>query len=138
MIPRLNLYCCVSIRRSEYSRMGQAFQNRDRGSALSFKISRGNYSPANTPTDFLAEAKSKEKHGVWEPMPELTITSPYVYSSVDSNTFTMGNPMLESTLTLFQSQLYPSVRDFGFGLRFVFSYLMTTYPFSSALSFLGQ
>ncbi len=23
------------------------------------------------------EAESKEKHGVWEPMPELTITSPY-------------------------------------------------------------
>ncbi len=30
-------------------------------------------------------------------MPELTITSPYVHSKVDSNTFTMGNPMSEST-----------------------------------------
>jgi hypothetical protein len=26
-------------------------------------------------------------------MPELTITSPYVHSRIDSNTFTMGNPM---------------------------------------------
>jgi hypothetical protein len=32
-------------------------------------------------------------------MPELTITSPYVHSRVDSNTFTMGNPMPESTLS---------------------------------------
>ncbi len=36
------------------------------------------------------------------------ITSPYVYSGVDSNTFTMENPGLESTLS--------PVRDFGFGL----------------------
>jgi hypothetical protein len=36
-------------------------------------------------------------------VPELTKTSPYVPSSVDSNTFTMGNPMPESTLTLFYS-----------------------------------
>jgi hypothetical protein len=34
----------------------------------------------------------RKKNGVWEPMPELTITSPYVHSIVDSNTFTMGNP----------------------------------------------
>ncbi len=47
-----------------------------------------------------SEAESQEKHGVWDPMPELTITSPYVHSRVDSNTFTMGNPIPESTLTL--------------------------------------
>jgi hypothetical protein len=52
------------------------------------------------------EAEFKEKHGVWVPMPKLTITSPYVHSRV--YTFTMGNPC--------QSQLYPPVRDFGFGL----------------------
>jgi hypothetical protein len=40
-----------------------------------------------------AEAESKEKHGVWDPMPESTVTSPYVHARVDSNTFTMGNPM---------------------------------------------
>jgi hypothetical protein len=50
-------------------------------------------------------------------MPELTITSSNVRSIVDSNTFIMGNPMPESTLTLCQSRLYPPVRDFGFGLR---------------------
>jgi hypothetical protein len=38
------------------------------------------------------EAESKEKHGVWDPMPELTITLPYVHSKVESNTFTMGKP----------------------------------------------
>jgi hypothetical protein len=47
-----------------------------------------------------AEAESKEKFGVWlDPMPELTITSPYVNSRVDSNTFIMGNPMPELTLS---------------------------------------
>ncbi len=38
----------------------------------------------------LSEAKFEEKHRVWDPMPELTITSPYVHSRVDSNTFIMG------------------------------------------------
>jgi hypothetical protein len=57
----------------------------------------------------ISEAESKEKYGVWDPMPELTIDSPYVHSRVDSNTFTMSNPMPESTF-------YPPVRDFGFGL----------------------
>jgi hypothetical protein len=36
-------------------------------------------------------------------MPELTITSPFIHSKVDSNTFTMDNPMPESTLALCQS-----------------------------------
>jgi hypothetical protein len=63
-----------------------------------------------------AEAESKEKHGVWDPMPELTISSTYVYSRLDSNTFTMDKPTLESTLTLCWSRLYPSFKDFGFGL----------------------
>jgi hypothetical protein len=35
-------------------------------------------------------------------LPELTITSPYFHSRVDFNTFTMGNPMPESTLTASQ------------------------------------
>ncbi len=48
------------------------------------------------------EAESKEKHGVWDPNP---ITSPYVHSRVDSNTFTIGNPMPDSTLTLCQSRV---------------------------------
>jgi hypothetical protein len=38
----------------------------------------------------ITEAESIEKHGLWDPMPELTITSPYVHSRLDSNTFTMG------------------------------------------------
>jgi hypothetical protein len=44
------------------------------------------------------EAEYKEKLGVWDRMPELTITLPYVHSRVDYNTFTMGIPMPESTL----------------------------------------
>ncbi len=42
-------------------------------------------------------------------MPELTITSPCVllFSRVYFNTFTLGNPLPESTLTLCQSRLYP-------------------------------
>ncbi len=50
-------------------------------------------------------------------MPELTITPPYVHSRVDSNTFTMGNPMPESTLTLYvyaKVDFIPPVRDFRF------------------------
>jgi hypothetical protein len=41
------------------------------------------------------------------------MTSPHVHSKVDSNTFTMSNPMPESTLTLCQSRLYPPVRGGG-------------------------
>jgi hypothetical protein len=40
----------------------------------------------------------KKNMVVWDPMPELTITSPYVYSRVDSNTFALDNHMPESTL----------------------------------------
>jgi hypothetical protein len=58
-----------------------------------------------------AEAEFKEKHGVWDPRPELTITSPYVPSRAVSNKCTMGMgigqpnarvnlyPMPESTLS---------------------------------------
>ncbi len=38
------------------------------------------------------EAASKENPGVWDLLPELTITSPYVHSKVESNTFTIGKP----------------------------------------------
>jgi hypothetical protein len=46
-----------------------------------------------------AEAEFIEKHGVWDPLPELTITSPYVNSRVDLN------PMTESTLSPSQGLL---------------------------------
>jgi hypothetical protein len=39
-----------------------------------------------------------------------------VNSRVDSITFTMDNPLPESTLTLRQSRLYPPVKDFRFDL----------------------
>ncbi len=60
--------------------------------------------------------KSKEKHGVWYPMPKLTITSPYVHFRVDSNTLT-GQPYAKVALNpMPESTLSPSCRDFGFGL----------------------
>jgi hypothetical protein len=62
-------------------------------------------------------------------MPELTIASPYV----DSNTFTMGNPLTESTLTLSQCRLYPPVRDLGFGLWTLVSAEKATPPLTSLL-----
>jgi hypothetical protein len=43
------------------------------------------------------------------PYAGIDYTSPYV----DSNTYTMGNTIPESTLTLCQSRLYPPVRDLG-------------------------
>jgi hypothetical protein len=64
-------------------------------------------------------------------MPELTITSTYVLSTDDSNTFTMGNPMPESTLTLCQNQFYPPFRVFGFGLRLLDRCLDVVNGFSS-------
>ncbi len=36
------------------------------------------------------ETAFKEKHSVWDPMPELAITSSYVDFRVDSKTFTMA------------------------------------------------
>ncbi len=53
----------------------------------------------------------KENRVVWDPKLELTIISPYVISRVNSNTFTIGNPLPESTLTLCFSRLYPPISD---------------------------
>jgi hypothetical protein len=53
------------------------------------------------------EAESKEKRGVWDPMTLLIITSPSVDARVDSNTFTMGNPMPEPTLTCARIDFIP-------------------------------
>ena len=58
----------------------------------------------NTKSKIYTEAKSKEKHGVWDPMPELTITSPYVYFRLQHIYYGQPyaivelNPMPESTL----------------------------------------
>ncbi len=41
----------------------------------------------------------------WDPLLELTITSPYVHSRVDSNTFTLGNSMPESILNLLYARV---------------------------------
>ncbi len=58
----------------------------------------------------------KEKHGVWDPMPKLTVTSLFMSTPESTPTyFTMGNPIPESILTLCQSQFYPPLRDFGDG-----------------------
>ncbi len=56
------------------------------------------------------EAKYKEKHVVWDSMPELAIIPPYIDSRVDSNTFTMNNAMPESTLSPSQGVLESGLR----------------------------
>ncbi len=57
----------------------------------------------------VAETVFKGKHGVWDPMPKSTYTSPCVASGVDSNTCIIGNPMPESDLnSIPESSLYPS------------------------------
>ncbi len=50
-------------------------------------------------------------------MPEMSITSPYVHSRVDSNAFNIGKPMPESTLIYDIVDFIPPVRVFGFGLK---------------------
>jgi hypothetical protein len=40
------------------------------------------FQPPPPPPTITAEAESKEKHGVWEPMSEFTITSSYVHSTL--------------------------------------------------------
>jgi hypothetical protein len=58
--------------------------------------------------------KNPKKNMVYgNPMPELIITSPYVHSRVDSNTFCY--PLSESTVTICKRRLYPPARDFRFG-----------------------
>ncbi len=73
------------------------------------------WSPDNAPTYkspeqyvlyLYTEAEPKEKHVVWDPMPELTITSPFVHSRVEYNTFTMVNPMPESTLKVHKHEIF--------------------------------
>ncbi len=52
----------------------------------------------------ISGAESKEKHGVWDPLPELTITSPYVDSREPTPTHApWATQLSESTLTLCQS-----------------------------------
>ncbi len=57
--------------------------------------------PPITQLGWCPEAESREKHGGWDPIPEVTFTSPYFHSRVDSNTFFMGNSKPESTSTLY-------------------------------------
>jgi hypothetical protein len=57
----------------------------------------------------VTQRPNPKKNSVWDPMPVLTITSPYAHSRVDSDTFTMGigqpyarfdlQPMSEFTLS---------------------------------------
>jgi hypothetical protein len=58
------------------------------------------------------EAESKEKHGVWDPLPELTITSPFVHSRVDSKTFTMPESTLSPDENGFKVVMIDRWRDF--------------------------
>ncbi len=57
-------------------------------------------------------------------MPESTITSSYVHSRVDLNTFIIGNPMPESPVTLCQSRLCSSDRDFWLASELIADFLV--------------
>jgi hypothetical protein len=57
------------------------------------------------------EAESEEKHGVWDPMPELTITS--LMSTPESTQTPVHLATLCLTLTLCQSRLYPVSQGLG-------------------------
>jgi hypothetical protein len=74
---------------------------RDPGSALLTGRQGGSINELEDPP----ETVFKDKHGVWDPMPELAITSPYADSRVNYNIFTMGNPIRDSTLHLYQTLL---------------------------------
>ncbi len=64
------------------------------------------------------EAVFKEKTRCMRPFARVDYNLTLcVHSRVDSNTFTMGNPMPYSALTLYQSRLSPLVRDFEYDLR---------------------
>ncbi len=54
----------------------------------------------------------QRKHVVWEPMPEMTITSPYVTTTHVHH----RKPYAKVDLNPYASQLYPPVRVFEFGL----------------------
>jgi hypothetical protein len=66
------------------------------------------------------EAESKEKHGVWGPMPELTITLPYSMSTLKSTPPThlpWATPYTRDDLNhMPELTLSPPVKDFAFGL----------------------
>jgi hypothetical protein len=92
MYERL-IYLSLSFHAFKTAWISNPFLQRTRHFAIIFQV-RDKHSTVQRPNP-------KEKHGVWDSMPELTITSPYVHSRVDSNTFTKGNPTPpESTLTV--------------------------------------
>jgi hypothetical protein len=59
--------------------------------------------------------------------PYAGVDSRYVHSRVDANTFTMGNPMPESTLTPCQMRLYPhsGILDYANQIRIQESHMVT-------------
>jgi hypothetical protein len=94
-----------------------------------------------------SEAESKE-HGLWDPMPELTITHLMLPPKSTPTHFPCATLwMPESNLTLCQSRLFPPVKDFGFGLcskvplngvLFLFLFVSVADPGSGAFLTLGS
>jgi hypothetical protein len=52
----------------------------------------GPYAGVDQPHLMSTQESTQTKHGVWDPMPELTITSPYVDSRVASNITRCNGP----------------------------------------------
>ncbi len=64
-----------------------------------------------------SEAESKEKHGVWDPMPELTIPSTLCPLQSRFQHIYHGQPYARVDLNSYaRVDFIPPVRDFGFGL----------------------
>jgi hypothetical protein len=78
------------------------------------------------PPATMAEAESKEKHGVWDPMSELTISLTLCHCPLQSRLQHIyhGQPYAKVDPNLCQSRLYPSVWDFSLSVR---SYLSSLY-----------
>jgi hypothetical protein len=81
----------------------------------------------------VTEAESREKHGVWDPMLERTLTSPYVHSRVNSNTFIRGTLC---RVGLCQSRLYPpqsGTLSLAFGINTIKTLKDTFYRYFGVL-----
>ncbi len=86
--------------------LGKIISRRICGIARKFRV----ISPKmNEAMLFSTQRKRATSNSIWDPVPELTITSPYVHSRVNSYTCTPW-------ATLCQSRLFSPVRDFGFAL----------------------
>ncbi len=83
---------------------------------------------AARPENLLSEAESKEKHGVWDPMPGVD----YNLTLCPIQHIYHGQP--ESTLILCHSRLYPPVKDLDLDWPLILIPKRTHHPYTRMLS----